>query len=175
MDIGSGTGSTLSDVRPAAEGPAPRWARRTGVVLLLVVVVAGALGVFGVHSRTVRTASAGYTMTVTYAETARAGLDVPFRIEVHHDGGFTTGLTLAVTMDYFRMFETQNFFPSADRETNSGKYMYFSFDKPRGSNFDLEYDAYIQPSSQIGKGAHIELIVAGQIVARTSVRTWLMP
>jgi hypothetical protein len=167
--------STLSDVRPAADGPVPRWGRRAGVVLLLVVVVAGAFGVFGVHSTTQSTAAGGYTMSVTYAESARAGLDVPFRAHIHDAGGFTSGLTLAVSMDYFRMFETQNFFPAADRETNDGTFMYFSFAKPRGSNFDFEYDAYIQPASQIGKTAQIELIVQGRVVARTSVHTWLMP
>jgi hypothetical protein len=167
--------STLSDVRRVADGPPSQWGRRVGVVVLLVIVLAGAVGVFGVHSRTVTNSADGYTLRVVYAESARAGLDVPFRVYVHRDGGFSSGFTLAISMDYFRMFETQNFFPAADSETNDGKFMYFTFAKPRGPDFDLEYDAYIQPASQIGKGARIKLLVKGHVEAQLSVHTWLVP
>jgi hypothetical protein len=167
--------STLQDVLRGHEGPPARWGRRVGTVVLLLVVVAGALGVFGVHSRTVSTTSNGYTLSVTYPQVARAGLDVPWRARIHHTGGFPAKITLAVTSDYFRMFETQGFFPDADSTTNDGHFVYFSFVTPPGDDFVVDYDAYIQPSSQIGKSATVQLLVAGKVMARTSLRTWLVP
>jgi hypothetical protein len=167
--------STWSDVRPADLGPPPRWAKRIGLCLLLLVVIAGALGLFGVHSHTNHVNSNGYQLTVTYPQTARAGLDVPFRVGVHHAGGFDGPLTIEISNDYFRMFETQGFFPNADSMTNDGTFVSFTFTKPKSANFLFEYDAYIQPSAQLGKSATIRILVHGAMVATTSLHTWLVP
>ncbi len=169
-------GSTLVDVAPASAGPHSHWGRRTGVAVLLVVVVLGALGVFGVHSRTTTRSSNGYTLSVTYPQVARAGLDVPWRARVHRAGGVNSDITLAVSSAYFRMFETQGFYPDPDSATNDGDYVYMHFTGLRpGRDFVLEYDAYIQPASQIGKSATVRLLVGGREVARTTFHTWLVP
>jgi hypothetical protein len=167
--------STLRDVRRAADGPPSRPVQRIGLAVLLVIVLAGALGVFGVHSRTTSTRSGGYELSVTYPQTARAGLDVPWRTRVHHAGGFDSAITLAVSTDYWRMFETQGFFPDADSSTNDGHFVYLTFQKPRGTDFVLDYDAYIQPAAQLGKSATVKLIVHGSVVAETTLHTWLVP
>jgi hypothetical protein len=167
--------STLRDVRRAGAGPPSRWVQRTGLTVLLLIVVAGAVGVFGVHSRTTTTRSGGYELSVTYPQTARAGLDVPWRVHVHHDSGFNSAITLAVSTDYWRMFETQGFFPDADSSTNDGRFVYLNFQNPRGTDFVLDYDAYIQPAAQIGKSATVKLIVHGTVVAEATLHTWLVP
>jgi hypothetical protein len=167
--------STLRDVRRAQDGPGARWGRRAGLVILLVIVVLGAVGVFGVHSRTISARSGGYALTVTYPQVARAGLDVPFRVRVHHPGGFSNSLTIAISSDYFRMFETQGFYPTADSMTNTGRLVTFTFTKPPSETFELEYDAYIQPAAQLGKSATIEVLVHGVAVASTTLHTWLVP
>jgi hypothetical protein len=168
--------SMLDDVRPASAGPAPRVASRLGLALLLAVVLLGALGVLGVHTRTASRSSNGYTLSVTYPQVARAGLDVPWRVRVHRDGGVNSEISLAVSSDYFRMFETQGFYPTPDSTTNDGDYVYMQFTKLRpGRDFVLEYDAYIQPASQIGKSGTVRLLVGNREVARTSFHTWLVP
>jgi hypothetical protein len=167
--------STLADVRRAEEGPLPRWGRWIGRAGLLLVVVAGAFGVFGVHSRTIRAGDSGYAVSVTYPQVARAGLDVPFRVEVQHSGGFASSLVLSISADYFRMFETQGFFPQPDSMNSDGTSIYLTFDHPRGEDFVVDYDAYIQPSAQIGKSADLKVLVGGSVVARTSLHTWLVP
>jgi hypothetical protein len=167
--------TTLRGVRRAGEGPRGRWARRAGLTVLLVIVVAGACGVFGVRSRTIAATGAGYRLTVTYPQTARAGLDAPFRVAVHHAGGFHGALVIAISSDYFRQFETQGFYPDADGVTNNGRFVSFTFDKPAGPDFVLEYDAYIQPSAQVGKSATVRVLVHGADVASASLHTWLAP
>jgi len=166
--------STLRDIKDRVNSRAV-WGRRAGIALLLVIVIVAATGALGVHARTVTTRSNGYTLSVTYPQSARAGLDVPWRATVHHEGGFSDDVTIAVSSNYFRMFETQGFYPDADSESNDGKFVYFTFDKPDGDTFVLEYDAYIQPGSQIGKSATVKVSVGDQEVASTSLRTWLVP
>jgi hypothetical protein len=78
--------TTINDLRTAPQGAPPAWGRRIGTAVVLAVV-AKASGLFGVHSRSTRTTAKGYTLTVTYPQTARAGLDVPWRARVHHPGG----------------------------------------------------------------------------------------
>lgn len=143
---------------------------------MCLVVLLAAFGVLGVHTRTVSHSSNGYTLSVTYPQVARAGLDVPWRARVHRDGGVNSDITLAVSSDYFRMFETQGFYPNPDRSTNDAKYVYMAFTGlVPGRDFLLEYDAYIQPGSQIGKSGTVLLLVGGHEVARTSFHTWLVP
>ena len=143
--------------------------------LLFVIVVCGAVGVFGVHSRTVHTASAGYELSVTYPQSARAGLDVPFEVLARHPGGFGGELTLAISRNYFRMFESQGFFPDADSSTADEHFVYLTFTAPPGEVFTLWYDAYIQPAQQLGKSAQVKLMIDDKVVAQTSLRTWLVP
>ena len=167
--------STLSDVRPAEQGPPPPWARRIGLTVLLLIVIAGALGVFGVHSRTNQVESGGYSLKVTYPQVARAGLDVAFHVAVHHPGGFDGQITIQISTDYFHLFETQGFFPDAASSANNGRFVSFTFDEPSSDNFRLDYDAYIQPAAQTGKSATVRLVMHGAIVASTTLHTWLLP
>jgi hypothetical protein len=167
--------STLRDVRHGDPERRGVWARRIGLSVLLVIVVLGAAGLLGVRSRTSWVSRDGYSLRVTYPQVARSGLDVPWRVEVHHVGGFPNGLTLAVSTDYFRMFETQGFFPDADSVTNDGRFVYFTFDHPRGPTFLVDYDAYIQPASQLGKSATVRVLVNANEVVSTTLRTWLLP
>lgn len=168
-------GSTTADVRPPQQGPPPQWGRRTVTAVLVVIVLLGAAGVFGVHSRTVHASGGGYRLTVTYPQTARAGLDVPWRARVHHDGGLPAQIVLAVSQPYFRIFETQGFYPDADQVRADTHFVYFTFDTTGGEDFVLDYDAYIQPGSQVGKSATVRLIVNGRTVVEVSLRTWLVP
>jgi hypothetical protein len=168
--------SLLADVRPASAGPRRRSWRWAGITVLLVIVVSGAVGVFGVHSRTTSATANGYTLTITYPQSARAGLDVPLRVGVHHPGGINDDLTLAISTDYFRMFESQGIYPDASDATNDGRFVYLTFSKPPGGDdFLVDFDVYIQPGSQLGKSATVKLIIGGHEVAHTAIRTWLVP
>lgn len=167
--------STLHDVRPVALGPPVQKWRRIGIVLLVAVVGAGATGYLGVHSSSTSVQKSGWTLTVTYPQVARAGLDVPWRVSVQSPGDLPATITLAISTNYFRMFETQGFFPTPSAMTDDGAFAYLTFATQPGNDFVVDYDAYIQPAQQIGKSGTVELIVHGAVEAQRSFRTWLLP
>ena len=123
--------------------------------------------------------SSGYTLSVTYATVARAGLDVPFRIEVTADDGFDAGspdITLAINAEYFRIFETQGFFPEPSGSVSTGDAVELTFDPPpSGPTFVVDYDAYIQPASQIGSDGRVELILDDTPITAVQFHTRLLP
>ncbi len=80
--------------------------------VLALIVVLGAVGVFGMRSTSVTASGGGYQLTVEYAAVSRAGLDTPWTVTVRHPGGFTGPITLATTDNYFTMFETQGLTPA---------------------------------------------------------------
>jgi hypothetical protein len=167
--------STLDDVRDVdstRRGRAGRWVAVGGLVLLVAL---GAAGAFGARSAVVTSSVDGYAVRVEYPAVARAGLDVPWRVTVRHPGGFQGPVTIAVTKGYFEIFETQGFGPEPDGETAGGRYRYLEFSPPPGDTLSVSYDAYIQPSSQIGRRAQVAVLVEGREVGRVRYTTWLVP
>jgi hypothetical protein len=167
--------STLDDVRPVERGPRPTAVRRLLVVLLTAIVVAGAAGLFGVRSSEASASDAGWTVSVTYAAVARAGLDVPWKVSVHRDSGFTGPITLAVTADYFDIYEEQGLDPAPAAETSDGERLIWTFDPPPGNTLAVDFDAYIQPSSQLGASGEVTVVDGGSDVVTVPFRTWLVP
>lgn len=172
---GSPSWSTLADVRGARATRRGRAVRRAMTLLLALVVIAGAVGGLGVRSAEVSSSGDGYRLQVTYGHVSRAGLDTPWIAVVTHPGGFHGPVTLATTASYFDIFESQGIHPQPASETAAGRYLYQQFDPPAGDTLRVDYDAYIQPASQIGRRATTVLIVDGHEVARVDYRTVLLP
>jgi hypothetical protein len=168
--------STFDDVRRARENRTAVFGRRLAVSLLALVVVVGATGFLGVKARTIRASGGGYAMTLTYPQIARPGLDIPWRLTVHHPGGFSGDITVAVSNRYWDIFEFQGLHPSPSDETATSDFVYLTFSPPQsGDSFSVSLDTYIQPSSQVGRSATTKLIVAGQTMAELHYKTWLVP
>jgi hypothetical protein len=143
--------------------------------VLAVIVLAGAAGILGVHTSTSTAAADGYRVSVDYPRTARAGLDVAWQVTINRTGGFDDDVVLAITADYFEIYETQGFFPEPSDQTRDGRYLFLTFTKPPGDRLVVAYDAYVQPSSQIGRDAEVGVMVDGRIVAPVRIDTWLAP
>ena len=143
---------------------------------LLMFVVAGAVGVLGVRVAATTAVEGEYRLSLQHAGLARAGLDVPWQVTVTREGGYGKELVLAVTGDYFDIYETQGFTPEPSAATRDVDTLYLTFDAPSGEVFKLSYDAYIQPSSQRGKGGSVSVLgTAGQPMATVEFETWLWP
>lgn len=168
--------STLRPIRSMRLAKRARQGRRVAIVALWLIVIAGGVGVFGVHSRTVSASRGGVEASLTYAGIARAGWDVPWHLVISKEGGFGTGsVTVAVSRSFFDIYETQGFHPSPDSETSDAGYVYLEFAPPPGDTLVIDYDAYIQPTAQVGRTSDLKVITDG--VERVSVRwhTFLFP
>lgn len=145
---------------------------------LVVVVGAAATGLLGVRTDTVVATGEAYRLTVDYAAVARAGLDVPLRVQVDRlDGAdFDDDVTLEFNDRYLSIFETQGFLPDPDQSVAVGDSIRMTFNRPtEGSSFVFNYDAYIQPASQVGTDGRISLIVDDAPVATAMFETTLLP
>jgi hypothetical protein len=168
---------TLPTVRNLGSSRRSHRLRQVGVAVLALWCVAGATGYLGVHSST-RTASGadGWHASFTYPAVARAGLDVPERLVITKDGGFTSdSITVAINGSYFDMFETQGLWPEPSAETRGRDDVYLTFDAPAGDTLTIDYDAYIQPASQIGRQARIAVVTDGQTRVSLQAKTFLFP
>ncbi|QSE86914.1 hypothetical protein [Rhodococcus koreensis] len=167
--------SVLDDVRGSARSPAVARLRRGAVTVLAVIVALGAVGLLGVRSATVYTAGGGYELTLTYPRFARAGLDVPWDLTVRKAGGFTEPVVIVVESEYFDMFETQGWTPEPSAETSDASRTYMTVDPPPGDTLTLGFDAYIQPSSQLGAPGAVSISERGVDVVTLEFTTWLVP
>jgi hypothetical protein len=170
--------STLRGVRTSDKGRLGRWARWGAIAVLVGVVGLAASGRLGVRTDTVSTSGDGLRLTVDYAAVARAGLDVPLRVQVDRTDGsdFDDDITLEFNAGYLSMFETQGFLPDPDQSAAVGDDVRMTFNQPpEGSSFVLNYDAYIEPASQIGTDGRISVIVDDAPVASVEFHTTLLP
>jgi hypothetical protein len=168
--------SSIQGLETPSEGRVSVWARRLVLTLILAIVLAGASGALGVRSGEVEASEAGWSVRLEYAETARAGLDVPWQVTVTHAGGFQGDVELAVTGSYFDIYETQGFHPQPSDESRDGDTLYLTFAPPdSGDTMVVAYDAYIQPASQVGRSGTISVVDAGQRVASARFGTRLLP
>jgi hypothetical protein len=155
--------------------PVTLWIRRATLTMMALVVLADLLSLLGVNTGTVSAQRNGYEVTLHYPAVARAGLDTPWQVSVTHPGGFGKQLTIAVTGNYFNIFETQGFHPSPSDETRDGQILYLTFAAPPGDTFVVDFDAYIQPASQQGRTATLSVIDAGSSQVSVDYHTRLMP
>jgi hypothetical protein len=168
--------STLDGVRDTDRNRRGVIGRRIALGVMGVIVAVGATGWLGVHAETKTSSSFGYTMTLTYPRVARAGLDIPWNLRVTHPGGFKDDITVAISANYFDIFEFQGFHPEPSDETSDAEFVYLTFSPPsKGDTFTLSWDTYVQPSSQVGRDATVKVIVDGVTVASTDYSTLLAP
>ncbi len=80
-----------------------------------------------------------------------------------------------MTGDYFDIYESQGLLPNPSDSTRDGDRFYLTFAAPPGRTFVVTYDAYIQPSAQLGRAGAVAVLDRGGVVARIPFRTVLLP
>jgi hypothetical protein len=154
------------------------WWRRAFLALLAIIVVAGLFEMFGVRSRTVtaRSADGSVELSVRYAQVARAGLDVPFDVTVHRDGGFDGDVVLSMSNDYLGLFDRNALDPEPSHATSTPDTTTWTFDAPAGDTFTLSIDMQVQSSRHWGRTGEVDVLDAsGATEVRARFTTWLAP
>ena len=174
--MADGAFPTLRGVRGDASVRRARNARRAGLLLLGLVVLAGLTGFLGIRTATVTGEADGYRMTVTHAQVTRAGIAVPFHVRVTHAGGFDGPLTLAISEGLLERFDFQNFYPNPSAETGTDEYVYYEFDPPPGDVFELNLDARTSPDQNGSTTVYrTALLLDDRPVTDVSFRLWVVP
>jgi hypothetical protein len=148
------------------------------MALLALLVLAGLLNVLGVKSRTVDAASpdGALAVSVHYAQVARAGLDVPFRITVQRQGGFDQDVTIAVSSDYLDLFDRNGIEPQPTAATATTDDVVWRFDPPPGDTMEVSVDMQVQGGRHWGRSGTVAVLDDGEApLVAVHFKTWLAP
>ena len=114
-----------------------------------IFLALGALGFYGVRTRTTTASGGGYELSVRYASVSRPGLATPWSFEVTRPGGFPDGLTVAVTSSYFDAFDENGLGPAPVEESTDGELTIWRFGPSAGDTLSVSFDARIEPGVQL--------------------------
>lgn len=150
------------------------------MVTLGLFLLLGALGVYGVRTRTISAAGGGYEVSVRYASVSRPGLATPWSLEVRRPGGFPDGLTVAVRSAYFDAFDENGLGPAPVAETSDGERTFWTFGPSAADTISVSFDARIEPGVQVTRvKGRVEVLAgpgaAAATVAAVAFGTWVLP
>ena len=160
-----------------------RWVYRltaavlTIVVGLAVVDASGDVAIYGVESRHVRASGGGYELDVHYPTVSRPALASPFQIRVRQPGGFDGDVTIAIELDYLRLWDENGLNPAPTDETTSGDLLVWTYPPPgHGDVLTIDYDARIEPAAQRGRSGSVSLLDEdGSRLVSVSFSTRVLP
>jgi hypothetical protein len=127
-----------------------RLGRRVYMSLLGVFLVLGLLNVFGSKTATVSASRNGYVLRVTYPASTRSSLPVKWDLVLTHAGGFSEPILIAIPVQYFNLFDFNNFYPTPDSTSNRGGLVVMEFAPPDGDTLDVLLDARTQAGLKAG-------------------------
>jgi hypothetical protein len=149
--------------------------RFVGLTVLGLFIVAGAMGVMGVRSRTVSAVNdAGIRLTVTYAAVTRPGLATPWDVTVERNGGFDEPLTVRTTSAYLAAFDENGLDPDPDASSTDATTTIWEFEPPEGNTLVVSFDARWEPGVQWKRQGTTTVSVGGESVT-VSYTTWVWP
>ena len=154
-----------------------RAGRRVFVAALALFLLLGAVGAYGVRTRSVSAAGGGYELSVDYASVSRPGLATPWAFEIRRAGGFPDGVTVAVTSAYFDVFDENGLGPAPAEETTDGDLTIWRFGPTASDTLSVSFDARIEPGVQLttAKGELSVLGANGQPAVTVDFKTFVMP
>lgn len=167
---------TLEEERDERAVRQARTYRRAGLTVLLVLVLAGLAGLLGIRSATETSIGDGSVLRVSHAQVTRAGVAVPFHIEVDRPGGFDGAIRLAVSAELLERFDFQNFYPNPSKETSDGRFLVYEFDPPSRDKFRVSLDARTAPDQNGSWGRYqVRLMDGTAVAARVRFRMLVVP
>jgi hypothetical protein len=168
--------TTLEEPRDEVAVRRGRNFRRAGMSAILVLVLAGLAGLFGIRSVTDSSSGAGYRLEVKHAQVTRAGIAVPLHLRVEHRGGFSEPITIAMSAALPERFDFQNWYPNPSKETASPDFVYYEFDPPPGDVLQVSLDARTSPDQNGSAGRYQVRVLDGSTTLTTvGFRMWVAP
>jgi hypothetical protein len=172
----------MSDLPPTAPDPVPpsalrrsRAIRRAGLATLAVFVLLGAIGLFGIRTRTVTASAGGYTMSLDYPWTDRADQPIHWVLSIRRAGGFSGPVDIGITQSYLDLLDLNAIEPEPSGTHTDGPLVVWTFDPPSGRVLRVLVDANIQLNGRFGAAADVSVLEGGKPVVSVHYRTWVAP
>lgn len=168
---------TVPDANDAPRAARARNARRIGVALFAVPVLAAAFGVFGPRPDRASASGSGYAVTVDYPRATRSSIATPFVVTVTKPGGFGPD-PVVVRMDraFMDRLDFQNWYPNPSAESNDGTWTVYEFDPPAGESLQVSLDARTGPNQGFSSRTYAVAVLDGEVAAVTvDFRTTFWP
>ena len=146
------------------------------MLLLALIVLAGAVGLLGPRSGVKRASAAEYDLRVKYPAISRAGEPAPLDVRVERAGGFDGPIQLQLCDDFFDDLDFQSWYPTPSAETGTDSDLFYEFDPPEGQVFEVSLDARAAPG-QFGEVEDCTITVLEKDVEVVSVEfnSWRLP
>lgn len=160
-----------------AHRPGPPWAQRIAIAGLVVFLLAGVLGAFGLTSQEVTDEVRGLRLEVVVPHTTRAGL--PLRVEwrlTSTDGPLPQEVQLRSRAAWFDLTDLHGLWPAPEEEWQDGDWVIWTFRPPAGSReLLLGLDARVQVDVQGREAGATEVVADGRPGPAVSWTTTIWP
>ena len=157
-----------------ASSTSSRRLRVGAYVVLVLLVLAGLVGLFGVRSSTVEGSDGPLTVSVEHAGVARAGLAVPFTVTVQRSGGFDGPVEVRVSSDYMSRIDEHGLDPEPDSVASDGEWLTWRWDEVEGDTHEVDFDGRIEPGIHWRFGGSVQVRTASELV-HVDIDTWIAP
>ena len=137
--------ATTEDQVDAPRGFRGRLAHRTGLGVVVLIVVGGLAGFLGPRTSTETASAGGWRLTVEHASVTRSGQPAPLHLRVEHPDGFTKPVQIALCDNLFDHLDFQNWYPNPSAETSTPSQLLYEFDPPSGPVLEVSLDARAAP------------------------------
>lgn len=150
------------------------WARRTGVLLLVALVVAGLLGVLGPAARQTGAAGPSGSVELRYPSVTRPGLDSEVTITLEPAQAADT-YRLAVSASMMSTLGIEQISPEPEMQTSNGSQLILEFAGSPAGEVVITFSGRV-PTQQ-APGVHDWEIkwVTDQATVPIEARTWTLP
>ena len=168
--------STTNDLPSTPRSGFESWATRAGLLLLVLVVLAGATGLLGPRKGSTSASKSGYELAVEYPAITRAGEPAPLHVRIESAAGFEDKIELALCDDLFDGLDFQDWYPNPSGETGDDSELTYEFDPPDGDVFEVSLDARSAPGAFGDVEDCTVTVVDGPTeLVSVSFKTWRMP
>jgi hypothetical protein len=146
-----------------------------GLAVVALIVLSGAVGLFGVRTRTVTASGGGYTMSLEYPATDRSAQPAHLVLSVQRAGGFSGPVQIGITQSYLDLLDLNAIEPEPSASKNVGGFVVWTFGPPEGDVMRVLLDANIQLDAHFGARAQVAVFDHGYPAVHVNYRTWVAP
>src|SRR3954470_15364000 len=153
-----------------------RIGRRVFVVFVVLVMLAGVGGWFGLKTGKAQAEGNGTSIELTYARISRRGLKTPWELDVNRAGGFSGDVQVSISATYYDHLTVTRIDPEPTSTVVTEDNVVFTFQQPAGTVMRVLMDADVDASARPGRTHGVTTVaVNGEQGANVAYTTMVLP